>query len=180
MGLDMYLSKKTYVKHWDHNGDNNYKITITKGGKPTTIDPKRISYITEELMYWRKANQIHGWFVSHCEELIPDVKYHVTLKDLKNLLQDCRAVIDMLENSPKKTIKVHTGFADGENTYSDVEVYDNESVMDILPPTSGFFFGSEEIDEYYLEDIHETISFITEELKSNPDDYEEYEYYASW
>jgi hypothetical protein len=75
---------------------------------------------------------------------------------------------------------VHTGWANGKSTYLDVEVYDSEEVMKIMPPTSGFFFGSEEINEWYIESITETISFIEEELSSNPDDYEEYEYYASW
>jgi len=40
MGLDMYLYKKTYVKHWEHNGDDNYKVSVTKAGKPVNIDPK--------------------------------------------------------------------------------------------------------------------------------------------
>jgi len=37
MGLDMYLSKKTYVKYWDHNGDNNYEVKVTKAGQPTNM-----------------------------------------------------------------------------------------------------------------------------------------------
>lgn len=180
MGLDMYLSKKTYVKYWEHKGADNYKITVTKNGERTAIDPKRISFITEELMYWRKANQIHGWFVNHCTEIIPDVQYIVTLDNLKALLEDCYQVLDLLKTAPKKKVEVHTGWANGESTYVDVEVYDSEEVMKIMPPTSGFFFGSEEINEWYIESITETISFIEKELASNPDDYEEYEYYASW
>ncbi len=69
MGLDMYLSKKTYVKYWEHKGDDNYEVKVTKGGNPTKIDPKKVSYVTEEVGYWRKANQIHDWFVKNptCE-----------------------------------------------------------------------------------------------------------------
>ncbi len=48
MGLDMYLYKKTYVKYWKHNGDDNYEITITKNGKPVDIDTKNISYLVEQ------------------------------------------------------------------------------------------------------------------------------------
>jgi hypothetical protein len=33
MGLDMYLSKKTYVKQWEHNPpEETYEVTVTKGG----------------------------------------------------------------------------------------------------------------------------------------------------
>jgi hypothetical protein len=55
--------------------------------------------------------------------------------------------------------------------------------MELLPPTSGFFFGSTNIDEYYWQDIEEThkqltelLDEITEENKWN------YciEYQASW
>jgi len=72
MGLDMYLSKKTYVKYWEHNGDNNYEVTVTKAGKPTNIDPKKVSYIVEEVGYWRKANQIHNWFVENVQNGIDE------------------------------------------------------------------------------------------------------------
>ena len=67
MGLDMYLSKKTYVKYWEHNGDDNYKVEVTKNGQPVNIDPKKVSYIVEEAGYWRKANQIHNWFVQNVQ-----------------------------------------------------------------------------------------------------------------
>ena len=30
MGLDMYLSKKTYVKQWEHQGDDSFKVEVTK------------------------------------------------------------------------------------------------------------------------------------------------------
>ncbi len=49
MGLDMYLSKKTYVKQWEHNGDDNFKVEVTKKGEVVShIKPERVSYIEEE------------------------------------------------------------------------------------------------------------------------------------
>jgi len=77
MGLDMYLSKKTYVKNWDfQKKSERHTVTIKKGGKVRTdIKPERVSYITESVGYWRKANHIHQWFVdkdtSLAEELLP-------------------------------------------------------------------------------------------------------------
>jgi len=62
MGLDMYLSKKTYVKHWSHQTpEETFEVNVTKGGEPYEgIQSDRVSYVTESLMYWRKVNQIHG------------------------------------------------------------------------------------------------------------------------
>ena len=34
MGLDMYLTKKIYVKNWEHTPKKNKsKLTLVKGGK---------------------------------------------------------------------------------------------------------------------------------------------------
>src|SRR6187549_2040929 len=65
MGLDMYLNKKTYVKNWSHMAEKErHKITVRKGGRiRKDIKPERISEITEQVAYWRKANAIHRWFV---------------------------------------------------------------------------------------------------------------------
>jgi len=84
----MYLTKKTYVKNWEHNGaENQYTIDIKKGGNPVTfINPKRISYIEEEVMYWRKANQIHNWFVPNVQDGEDDCKeYYVTIESILDL-----------------------------------------------------------------------------------------------
>ena len=37
MGLDMYLEKRNYVKHWDHNGDDNVEVTVTKHGEHVLV-----------------------------------------------------------------------------------------------------------------------------------------------
>ena len=51
MGLDMYLSKKTYVKNWDHmKPEEKHHVVVTKNGKRTSIDPKRVTYIEEDVL----------------------------------------------------------------------------------------------------------------------------------
>jgi hypothetical protein len=55
----------------------------------------------------------------------------------------------------------------------------NDEVMELLPPTQGFFYGSDEIDEYYKETIDETIRFLEKEIPLCTED-DEFEYYASW
>lgn len=150
MGLDMYLSKKTYVKYWEHNGDNNYEVTVTKAGKPTNIDPKKVSYIVEEVGYWRKANQIHNWFVENVQDGRDECQEsYVSREQLQSLLDICRIV------------KI-----------------DKDKAPQLLSTQSGFFFGGTEYDEWYFNDIDNTIEIIEEALSDeNADDFA---YRASW
>ena len=150
MGLDMYLSKKTYVKYWEHNGDNNYEVTVTKAGKPTNIDPKKVSYIVEEVGYWRKANQIHNWFVENVQNGIDECQEsYVSREQLQSLLDICRIV------------KI-----------------DKRKAEQLLPTQSGFFFGGTEYDEYYYQDIDNTIEILEEALSDEKAD--DFAYRASW
>jgi hypothetical protein len=150
MGLDMYLNKHTYVKHWEHNGDNNYEVTVTKAGNPTNIDPKKVKYIIEEAGYWRKANQIHNWFVENIQKGNDDCgDYYVGTDDLEKLLDACEKV------------KADHSLADS-----------------LLPSASGFFFGGTEYDEWYFKDIDNTIDMLKEALADESDS--SYYYSSSW
>ena len=181
MGLDMYLSKKTYVKQWSHKKpEDQFEVSVKKGGVTySNIKPERVSYIIEELMYWRKANQIHGWFCKNTEEIVADIRYYVTKTDLEVLLETCKTVLRILEEAPKVTKQVFGGWKDDEQYMVDIEVYDNDILKNILPPTDGFFFGSDVIDDYYKENIVDTIKFLEEELP-NCKEGDEFEYHASW
>ena len=55
---------------------------------------------------------------------------------------------------------------------------DDKEAKALLPPTEGFFFGSQDIDEYYWDELRETHWKLREDMEANPDD--EYYYYASW
>lgn len=139
MGLDMYLSKKTYVKQWDHqSAEEKFEVTVTKGGNEyESIKSSRVKYIEEEVAYWRKANQIHNWFVQNVQEGEDNCKeYYVDVDDMMNLLDVC------------KQVKA-----------------DSSKAETLLPPQSGFFFGGTEIDEYYMQDIDYTIEVLEGLLK---------------
>jgi len=47
----------------------------------------------------------------------------------------------------------------------------------LFPTSSGFFFGGTEYDEYYQQQVSETIEMITDLLKEEGGDYY---YQASW
>ena len=153
MGLDMYLNKRTYVKNWEHTPETEINnITITKGGiNREDIDLARIKYIVEEVGYWRKANQIHNWFVTNVQDGEDNCKeYRVGVKQLRILLQE---VIQVLDNPNK--------------------------AKEVLPALEGFFFGDYEYNEWYLQDLKDTKIILEDIFKKDNDD-AEYTYQSSW
>ena len=107
---------------------------------------------TSQVAYWRKANAIHGWIITNAGAVDDCTPIHVSKMDLVQLRDDCQKVID-------------------EGTV--------ETALELLPPCSGFFFGSTEIDEWYWEDIKSTIEQLNDIIDHSVDD-AEFEYQASW
>ena len=161
MGLDMYLSKRTYVKNWDHMSDSQkHNITVKQGDKiREDIKPERISYITEEVGYWRKFNALHNYIVQNCADGVDNCQEIEISKD------EMKEILEVL-------IKVHNM----KNTL--LESGNTEKLNDLFPTSKGFFFGSTEYDEYYFQDVKDTIELFTELLKEEKTDY--FTYQASW
>jgi hypothetical protein len=97
---------------------------------------------------------------------------------------DCIRVKDSLiaGGTQLKDTVIEEGFKDGER-YKKVEPrphFKNTKVaLELLPPTQGFFFGSDDIDEWYLKDIEETIEKLSTVL-STKEKGERFYYYAWW
>jgi len=183
MGLDMYLNKKTYVKNWEHmKADRLHKITIKRGGKiRKEIKPERISYIIEEVAYWRKANAIHDWFIRECGDGDDDCRdMYVSSDDLKRLVETCKKVV-AASKLVKGKIKNGYTYEDGKEVpiMEDGEYIEDATVAkELLPTAEGFFFGSTDYDEYYLADVKETIAMLEPLLAEEGDG--DYSYRASW
>ena len=182
MGLDMYLSKKTYVKNWDfQQKSEKHSVTVKKGGKVRTdIKPERVSYITESVAYWRKTNHIHQWFVENCQDGEDNCQEsYVSREKLQGLVDICKQVKESLEKSGKKTVKVKVGWQGKKDLFEDVEVYsDTELAEELLPTQPGFFFGGTEYDQWYVQGLDETINQIEPLLQEEGDG--EFYYQASW
>jgi len=151
MGLDMYLEKRTDVRHWSFQKDEEqFEVVVKKGGVTyPSIKSDRITNITEELGYWRKANQIHRWFVENVQDGVDNCgEYFVSKTDLQSLLDVCLAV-----------------------------KLDHSQAEELLPAASGFFFGNTDYDEWYYNDIDHTIVILKEALT---DDNASYYYSSSW
>jgi hypothetical protein len=181
MGLDMYLHKKTYVKNWEHmSPEELHEITVKKNGQEVpNIKKERISSIEEIVAQWRKANHIHAWFVNNVQDGQDDCReYYVEREQLRELVDACKKVKESLVNSPKKTVQVESGWANGQKTYADVEVFEDTSVAEeLLPTQSGFFFGGTEYDQWYIQDLDNTVEMLEPLLEEEGGDFY---YQSSW
>jgi len=184
MGLDMYLTKRTYVKNWDHmKKEDLHKITISQGGKAVRhIKRERISYIIEQVMYWRKANAIHLWFVKNVQNEVDDCgEYYVDDENLEDLLAIVTEVLDKVEMIAGE-LHAGTSYSKGQKTenYEPGMIVANPQVCeDLLPTASGFFFGGTDYDEWYINDLKETKETITKLLKEDAKR-SDFFYQSSW
>jgi hypothetical protein len=137
-----------------------------------------------QVMYWRKANHIHGWFERKLNGIDNQRQQVISYDALEDLLMDCIRVKDSLiaGGTVMKNTVIEKGIKNGER-YQKVEprphFKNTEIAMELLPPTQGFFFGSDDIDEYYLKDIEETIETLSTVL-STKEKGERFYYYAWW
>ena len=187
MGLDMYLYKKHYVKNWDHDPkEDHIKLTVKRNGKKySPINTKKVTYIQEEVAYWRKSNQIHDWFVNNCQNGVDECQEaYVDPTKLKELLDTCIAVRDSTLIVKGRVNNGYTLDENDEKVYNTVEgmvLEDHSAAEELLPTQCGFFFGGTDYDEYYMNDIKRTIQMLEEELAIEyGKDQPEYYYRSSW
>ena len=140
--------------------------------------------IMDEVGYWRKANQIHAWFVDHVQDGEDDCDYHheVTKKILEELRDTC---IEVLSESVMVVGQVKNGSSctNGKwvDNYEPGKVIINPEVAKALLPTqSGFFFGGTDYDEYYVEDLKYTIDMINRVLATTDFNTQMLYYRSSW
>ena len=139
---------------------------------------------TEQVGYWRKANQIHSWFVENVQGGEDDCgSYEVTKEQLQTLLGICKAIVKNC-----KLIKgtVNNGYT-FDSTMKMVGIQEEGKVMtnsevahELLPSRSGFFFGSTDYDQWYMQDIKETIEILTKVLKETDFNTHTISYQSSW
>lgn len=101
-------------------------------------------------IYWRKANQIHHYFIGICGyEKGDNGRCCVKRKDLETLLFYCNVIL----NDPTKA-------------------------PSLLPTCPGFFFGSYDYDSWYFDQIKDTKEQL-ENLLASKKPHTKY-YYSSW
>ena len=155
MGLDMYLTANKYLSTWDEAGEDYTKSEAIKALFPE-IPLGRVKDVNIELMYWRKANAIHNWFVQNVQDGVDECQEsYVDREKLVALLATCHEVLRYEKKKNKAKI------------------------LDLLPPTSGFFFGSTDIDDWFFESIRDTAEALEKILKMDLKGWSIH-YHSSW
>jgi hypothetical protein len=117
---EIYEKVKPHIKHFEEFGHS-------------------WASLREKVAYWRKANQIHNWFVENLRngEDEPCFIELVTKDNLKDLYDLCIKILS-----------------------------DKEEPSDILPTRPGCFFGSYDYGEFYYWQIEETKIMLAKLLET--------------
>lgn len=177
MGLDMYLNKTKRLGDVDlmfldpddvkENNPALYERLVPYMIKQGT--PGRYTWDSyyEEVGYWRKANHIHNWFVENVQGGTDDCdSYEVSREKIVELQGICKTVIEnskLVDGKISNGSTLHNG--KWEPIFEDGGIIKNpEIAMKLLPTSEGFFFGSTDYDEYYLEDVKYTLEICNQIL----------------
>lgn len=173
MGLDQYLYRKIYIKRWEWlPPSDQHHLTLTM------VNP---TYVTDEVGYWRKANAIHRWFVDNCGGGRDDCQeIEVSREQLATLAESVRTVLGASKLVDGVVTNGYSIEAGGEwkpilepgKTLVDATV-----ASEILPTMDGFFFGSTDYDQWYIEDLELTAEICQRALETEAD---YFIYQASW
>jgi len=158
MGLDMYLNvrRTTYKPFRRDEAKSPERVLMEQAadsvGLTKVCDILDFIAVEREVAYWRKANQVHGWFVANVQDGRDECQRSTVereqLVELRNLCAELLATRDQAQ------------------------------ALEQLPPEDGFFFGGTEVDQYYWEDLERTVQQLDKAL-ALPEDVT-YVYQASW
>lgn len=136
MGLDMYLNAKRYLWHTENELADKVAEAFPE------LKVRRVKEVIVEVMYWRKANAIHKWFVDNVQDGNDDCgDYYVSREQLADLRD---LIVDVLETKEASR----------------------------LPPQAGFFFGSTDVDDWYWQDLNQTKEGLDRILEEFPDQWD--------
>ena len=155
------LATEKAIEAFKENLHTRYPAWDTEHKYPSTD-------LWDSVGYWRKANQIHNWFVENVQGGNDDCDcYPVSreqIEELKSLCEEILANVKLIDK--------------GENEAKEI---DNKALCeDLLPTCSGFFFGDTEYDEWYLDDIKNTVEICNKALYETDWDTETLYYVSSW
>ena len=134
---------------WQHD-KRDQKIAMNIATQFPDI-PGRLKEVEYEVAYWRKANAIHNWFVKNVQDGKDECeKFDVSIEQLQSLVSACKSVLARHSLAEK-----------------------------LLPPTSGFFFGNTDIDDWYFEDLQKTINMLMPVIEADMTGWD-IQYRSSW
>lgn len=156
MGLDMYLHATATCTHSRYDGGVRlyYEGPFQRFEK-LQYERNFLDLETNcQIGYWRKFNALH------------------------------RYIVDNFADGEDECQRIRLSRSDIAQILELLKKITRENAMELLPPSQGFFFGSQEIDDWYMSDVEYGIKvfqlaleFLDEEMRStkeNPsaDDWE--------
>lgn len=161
MGLGMWLERSVFVggmydkpENIKVDGEHKTTLHLDVDKHHIEIDLTKIGSIREEIAYWHGANAIHDWFIENCAngDTVCSEMY-VSKEQLIELRSLCKEILDTPEDKR------------------------DDVAADLLSPCWGFLFGSQEIDDYYYENLRYTVDVLKD---IEDDDADSYYYSCSW
>jgi hypothetical protein len=153
MSLMEILSADIHLREHEQKKDATYEKIKQhiKHFKDNEINHQWRSLRTE-VAYWRKANQIHNWFVVHVLNGVDECgTYEVRKESIQELHNLCVGIL-FKKATPQK----------------------------VLPTKSGFYYGSTDYDHFYMYEIKQTASILENILKNLQFDTHYLVYNFSW
>lgn len=160
MGLDMFLNAHLHLTGYSFYPEEQQKLhakVLDATGLADMADPETPSIDLQiTVAYWRKANQIHAWFVKNVQDGKDECQESYVERDqiieLRNLVKEVLAEFDPAD----------------------------PSTADKLPPQGGFFFGSTDIDDWYRHDLEDTVKQLDRVIGHPQFAHSHFYYRASW
>ena len=175
-GIDGRSIKKSLVEAYK----DEYVTRFFEWDKERKYGHKMLfEYITS----WRKANQIHSWFVKNVQGGVDDCEvYEVSREKIEELLEICNKV---LTASVLKDGKIRNGWRCKDGVMEEIiedgqYICDSSVAEELLPTSSGFFFGSCDYDQWYYQDVNYTREILEQVLAETDFEKEMICYRSSW
>jgi len=165
MGLDMYLSARKYINKidWsvlDKQEEHDYAAAtfpqwneIVTAAELSHVANKNDIYgvsVSVNCAYWRKVNAVHKWFVDNVQGGEDNCGEYYVSNE---------KLKELLATAQQCLFRKDPN---------------------LLPPQSGFFFGSYDIDEWYWHGIKDTIKQLKRLTEMSDFDELSFYYQSSW
>jgi hypothetical protein len=145
------------------------------------IDFCKVKQKRKELSYFRKVNFLVKFFNDKIIEwgsgpIVDGLDIPITKEWCEELLEKCNKVVDKY-NELKASYTLNTN-GDNTNLFESKEANDlfAKFASETLPTMAGFFYGSTDYDEWYLDDVKDVIEHLKNNIISEFDKLDDDEY----
>lgn len=171
MGLDMYLYAEKYESKY-RNKTLSYPKELEELSRSINTYSIASKTTTYKIGYWRKFNALHNYIINHFANGRDECqRVYLLEEEIKEILNILKKVEESFKTAKIKEEK--DGYI----------IYENPIAEKLLPTKDGFFFGSLDYDDFYLDYVKRSIKIFEEVLKlleERPEEGYDIYYQASW